>query len=287
MFLARFRRVLPFALVAGLLCAPAAATGQQVESGATLSPNAETTRRELTAILKQYPPSLGRILRLDPNLMSNDQFMQPYPALAAYLTKHPEIRRSSDYFFQDYQGSYYYYRSEAHEMWEATMAGVAVFVVVVTILTAVAWMVRTLIDYRRWHRLSKTQAEVHTKLLDRFTANAELLAYIQSPAGARFLQSAPIALDPGARAVGAPFSRILWSVQAGLVLAAAGFGLYYVSGRVNEEVTQPIFTLGIIALSLGAGFVISAIVSFFLSKQLGLFDAPAAPLLSDRHDLGA
>jgi hypothetical protein len=288
MFPTRFRRALPLVLAAGLTCAPAAAVAQQVESGTTLvTANAETTRRELAGILKQYSPSLGRILRLDPNLMSNDQFMQPYPALVAYLTKHPEIRRSPEYYFQDYQGSYYYYRSEAHEMWEATMAGVAIFVVVITILMAVAWMVRTLIDYRRWHRISKTQSEVHTKLLDRFTANAELLAYIQSPAGARFLQSAPIALDPGARAVGAPFSRILWSVQAGLVLAAAGFGLYYVSGRVNEEVTQPIFTLGIIALSLGAGFVISAIVSFFLSKQLGLFDAPAAPLLAERRDLGA
>lgn len=287
MFLARFRRAQPLILAAGLTLVPTMAAAQQVETGSMVSPNAEMTRRELAGILKQYSPSLGRLLRLDPNLMSNEQFMQPYPALAAYLNKHPEIRRSPEYYFQDYQGGYNYYRSESHEMWEATMAGIAVFVVVVTILSAIAWIVRTLIDYRRWHRLSKTQAEVHTKLLDRFTANAELLAYIQSPAGARFLQSAPITLDPGARSVAAPFSRILWSVQAGLVLAAAGFGLYYVSGRVNEEVTQPIFTLGIVALSLGAGFVLSAIVSFFLSKQLGLFEAPPAPLVSERRDFGA
>jgi hypothetical protein len=285
----RFRRALPLVLAAGLTLAPAAAVAQQIETSSTsvVGPNAEMTRRELVALLRQYPPSLGRILRLDPNLMNNQQFMQPYPNLAAFLGKHPEVQRSPEYFFQGFDSGYYRYRSEASEMWEATMAGVAVFVVMVTILAAIGWIVRTLIDYRRWHRLSKTQADVHTKLLDRFTANAELMAYIQSPAGARFLQSAPIALDPGARNVAAPFSRILWSTQAGLVLAAAGFGLYYVSGQVDEDVTEPLFTLGIVALSLGAGFVVSAIVSFFLSKQLGLFDAPAAPLVPDRRDLGA
>ncbi len=287
MLLARFRRALPLALLAGLTLVPAAAAAQQVERGSTVvaGPSAELTRRELMGVLKQYPPSLGRVLKLDPNLMLNEQFLEPYPALSAFLGKHPEIRRSPDFFFSEISGygGGTYYRSESREMWEMVMAGVGIFVLVATMLTAIAWIVRTLVDYRRWHRLSKTQAEAHTKLLDRFTANAELLAYIQSPAGARFLQSAPIALDPGARSMGAPFARILWSVQAGLVLAAAGFGLYYVSGRVNEDVTQPIFTLGIVALSLGAGFVASAVVSYILSRQLGLFDPPAA-VSFDRRD---
>jgi hypothetical protein len=84
--------------------------------------------------------------------------------------------------------------------------------------------------HRRWGRLAKVQAEAHTKLLDRFTANDELIAYVQSPAGSQFLQSAPIALDPGARRMGAPFNRILWSVQAGLVLGMAGLGLRFISG---------------------------------------------------------
>lgn len=291
--LARSRPFLTAALVAGLGLAPATAFAQQsqrVESGSTVvvGPNAELTRQELIGVLKQYPPSLGRLLRLDPNLMSNEQFLQPYPNLVAFLTKHPEIKRSPEYYFSQLYGfDGGSYRSETREMWEMVMAGVGVFVMVVTMLFAIAWVVRTLVDYRRWHRLSKTQAEAHAKLLDRFTANAELLAYVQSPAGARFLQSAPIALDPGPRSLGAPFSRILWSLQAGLVLAAAGFGLYYASGRVDEEMIQPIFTLGVVALSLGAGFVVSAIVSFVLSKQLGLFDQSTASTLDRRDSMGA
>ena len=282
----RFR--LPAVLLAALLSTaiPASALAQQVESGSTavVGPNAELTRKELYAVLKQYPGSLPRVIRLDPSLMTNDQFLQPYPNLVAFLNKHPEIRRNPDYFFGEYYGygNYSYYRTEAGQMWEAVMAGVAVFVMTVTILFALGWVVRTFIDYRRWNRLSKTQTEMHAKLLDRFSANAELLAYVQSPAGMKFLQAAPVQLETPGRGMAAPLGRILWSVQAGLVLAAAGLGLYYVSGRVDEEVTQPLFTLGVVALFLGIGFVVSAIVSFMLSKQLGLFNHAA-----QRDSIGA
>ena len=41
---------------------------------------------------------------------------------------------------------------------------------------------------RRWQRLTKTQTDAHSKLLDRLTSHEDLLAYIQSPAGKRFLE---------------------------------------------------------------------------------------------------
>jgi hypothetical protein len=285
------QRFLPaLLLVLGtLLLTPGTTLARQVESGSTtvVGPNAELTRKELYAVLKQYPGSLPRVIRLDPSLMTNEQFMQPYPNLVAFLNKHPEIRRNVDYFFGEYYGYgnfSNYYRTEAGQMWEAVMAGVAVFVMTITILFALGWIIRTFIDYRRWNRLSKVQNEMHAKLLDRFGSNAELLAYVQSPAGARFLQSSPMPIDAGPRSIAAPFGRILWSVQAGIVLAALGFGLYYVSGRVDEEVMQPIFTLGIVSLFLGIGFVVSAIIAFVLSKQLGLFNPP--PPMERRDSFG-
>jgi hypothetical protein len=39
------------------------------------------------------------------------------------------------------------------------------------------------------------QVEMHGKLLDRLTTNEDLLAYAQSPAGSRFLESTPISLE--------------------------------------------------------------------------------------------
>jgi hypothetical protein len=246
--------------------------------------DARKVREDLMQILKKYPPSLGRILKLDPGLMQNDAYMAPYKDLATYLAQHPEVPRNPTFYLEPIEAYYGgYYRSESGQIWENIMIGAVVFFVVTTVLSALAWIVRTLIDYRRWHRLSKVQAEAHAKLLDRFTANDELIAYVQSPAGAKFLQSAPIALDPGAQSLGAPFSRILWSIQAGLVLGAGGLGLYFVSGRVDPEVSQPLFATGVLAVSLGVGFVASAVVSFLMSQRLGLFDSTVS-LLGNRRE---
>ena len=287
--MSRFRFPAATLLVGALLLT----VGPPVFAQATQTPrpaleatqDARKVRQDLMELLKKYPPSLGRILKLDPGLMQNDAYMAPYKELAAYVTQHPEVHRNPSYYLEQieayYGGSY---RSESGRIWESIMIGATVVFVVITVLSALAWIVRTLIDYRRWHRLSKVQSEAHAKLLDRFTANDELIAYVQSPAGAKFLQSAPIALDPGAQSLGAPFARILWSVQAGLVLGAGGLGLYFVSGRVDPEVMQPLFTTGVLALSLGLGFVASAAVSFALSKRLGLFDSTASLLGTGRRD---
>lgn len=141
----------------------------------------------------------------------------------------------------------------------------------------VVWLIRTIVDYRRWNRLAKVQTDVHTRILDRFTDNADLLAYIQSQAGRRFLESSPIMLDAGPRSVGAPLGRILWSVQAGLVLAAAGTGLELVSTRFAEDASQPLQVLGALGIALGVGFVLSALISFLISHKLGLIEPVSRP----------
>ena len=283
------RLFLAFSLAAALapvLTAPVQAQTQPGTSAVTSTQQAQEVRREFMAVMKKYPPALGRILKLDPGLFHNEPYMTPYPALKTFIAQHPEIPRNPSYYLEEFQTSYYdYYRSPGMEMFENLAIGVSVFAVTVVVLGGFGWFVRTLVDYRRWHRLSRVQAETHTKLLDRFTANDELLAYVQSPAGSKFLQSAPITLDSGVgtRALSAPFGRILLSAQAGVVLAAAGLGLYYVSGRVDQEMVQPLYTLGIFSLFVGIGFIASAALSFVLSKRLGLFDPPA-PTMTGRQD---
>ncbi|HVP47038.1 MAG TPA: hypothetical protein VMT32_10665, partial [Bryobacteraceae bacterium] len=76
----------------------------------------------------------------------------------------------------------------------------------------------------------------------------------------------------GPRSVGAPLGRILWSVQGGVVLMAGGIGLQVVSGRVADDASQPLHALGVLAIALGLGFVISAIISFVISQRLGLIE---------------
>jgi hypothetical protein len=254
-------------------------SAQTVRSQGT-DQTAEAVRKEFTGILRQYSPALGRVLALDPGLMTREDYLVPYPALAAYLKQHPEIVRNSDYYLSQFANdynSYYYSIDPQTRMWQNMFDGIGVFVIILTIILAVAWLIRTLINYRRWGRQAKVQTEVHTKLMDRFAGNDELLAYVQSPAGSRFLQSAPIPLDSEPQAIAAPFSRILWALSAGVVLAALGVGLRLVSNRlavrVDADASEPIYALSMIALSLGVGFIISAGLSFALSRRMGLFPA--------------
>jgi heme/copper-type cytochrome/quinol oxidase subunit 3 len=96
---------------------------------------------------------------------------------------------------------------------------------------------------------------------------------MQSPTGQRFLTAslgAAPAADAAPQIVGAPFNRILWSVQAGIVLAAAGLGLWFAKNGVLEEVAQMLQVISTLAIALGLGFIVSAFASYAMSRQLGL-----------------
>jgi len=273
-----------------LLFATAIATSAFAQAPATASSTTTTTTTVVTdtdshetreafhATLQRYPTEVSRVLKLDPSLMTNQSYLANYPALASFLAQHPEIAHSPTFYLANvYVGDERPAENSSERVWRSTMEGLSIFAVLALVTGVLTWLVRTLIEHRRWSRMSKVQAEVHNKLMDRFTANEDLLAYIQTPAGKRFLESAPIALDGAPRAVAAPVSRILWSVQVGLVLAAAGFGLEYVSGSIEKTVSQPLFAMGVLAISIGIGFVLSAIVSYVLSRRLGLWETPATP----------
>ena len=234
------------------------------------------TRDAFHSTLRRYPNDVGRVLKLDPSLMTNQAYLANYPALAQFLAQHPEIAHSPSFYLDNiYLGEEPRIENSSERVWRSTMEGLSIFAVLALVTGVLTWLVRTMIEHRRWSRISKVQADVHNKLMDRFTANEDLLAYIQTPAGKRFLESAPITLDGAPRAVSAPISRILWSVQVGLVLAAAGFGLEYVSGSIDKTVSQPLFAMGVLAISIGIGFVLSAIVSYVLSRRLGLWETAA------------
>jgi len=260
-------------------------------------PDAQRTKRDLTVLLSRYPPAVKGVLALDPSLLVNQSYLAPYPALAKFIKEHPEIIRDPSFYVggppsmrggpdenaprptpsviyapATARGNSEDYATRSMQMWQQTLGGLAVFLGFGMAIGLVTWLIRTWLDYRRWSNLAKVQADVHTKLLDRFTANEELLAYIQSPAGSKFLESSPIALDAGAHSVGAPLGRILWSIQAGVVLAAAGIGLMFVSGHVSGDAAQPFHAMGILGIALGIGFAISAIISFAISYRLGLVD---------------
>jgi hypothetical protein len=260
---------------------PARAAEAQVV--VTNDQDARETRADFENVLKRLPPAVGRVMRLDPSLMRNPAYLAPYPTLSAFLQSHPAVVQNPGYYLEHIDYEFWNPRepedakTQGIRMWQEMMQGFAILVIFTTVTFALLWIVRTLVEHRRWYRTSKVQTEVHTKLLDRFSSNEDLMAYMQTPPGRRFLESAPLPVEGPARAMAAPLSRILWSLQAGVVLATAAIGVLFVSGRVIEEVAQPLFALGVLVLALGAGFIVSAAASYLLSRRLGLLEPPVAP----------
>jgi hypothetical protein len=263
---------------------PANGSAQRDVTAVSSTPqmDADEMRRALEAVLQQYPPSLPRILKMDPTLLTNEGYLQPYPQLAGFLKEHPQVSHNPAYFFSEYGDNGSFYRETAQDravnMWRDTIQGFTIGAVILAIVAGVIWLIKMLVDYRRWSRLSKIQTEVHNKVLDRMQSNEDLLAYIQTPAGRRFLESAPIPVD-APRAIGAPLGRILWSAQAGAVLTVLGGGIEIVARNTLEEVAPPLAAMGAVVIALGIGFLVSAFLAYFLTRRFGLLNdaGPASP----------
>jgi hypothetical protein len=260
------------------------APGRVVAAPAPVAPvvidgrNADELRNELRELMRQYPPALGRVFRLDPALMSNPGYLATYPALAAFFQAHPEVPRYPDFFLNfvgengweaplDAQSQI---RRDALNYQYRIFEGIQIFVMISGGAFAVLWVLRLFIGHRRWLRVTRMQSDLNNRLFERLGSNEQLLTYLQSQPGQQ-LMATPIvgeAVTPTA----APFSRILWAVQAGIVLTSAGLGLLVIRGYVVAEAGEMLMTMGVLAMSLGIGFALAALASYVLSKRLGLLD---------------
>lgn len=287
----RFRPILTAALVLICLTLPGATrlvSAQSQPVGPARLPqtlvaidqqSAEQTRERLREVMRQYPPSLGRILKLDPSLMTSAAYLAPFPALAAFIQQHPEVPRNPAYYFNFVSDSGSYepqdadrqMRAEALRSYRDMFGGVLVFLGFVTALLTLSWLIRYIVSHRRWLRSFKAQTELSTRLLERFHSSDDVLAYLRTNGGVQPFATAPV--EAMAPTQAAPFNRILWSIQAGLVLMSGGAGLLVIRQYVMQEVGDMLLTFGVLAASLGIGFVLAAAASYILSRSLGLLDS--------------
>jgi len=117
-------------------------------------------------------------------------------------------------------------------------------------------------------KTAKLQAGIQTKLLEKFGSGQDLLAYVQSDAGKRFLES--LAMDQRT-----PYGRILGAAQASVILVLLGLGLLFLRGAIRGA-EEGFLIGGTVTLSLGLGFGVAAALSYFLSKSFGLLREDAA-----------
>lgn len=227
-------------------------------------------REQFSRLLDRHPDELWMILKLDPALLTNGAFMSGYPEVQEFVAEHPEILRNPRYYLAQFNSP-----AQNPSVLDDIFEMLAVFGGISLTVFALTWLIRTLIEQMRWRQLSRTQSEVHNKILDRFNTTEQLLEYIRTPAGTKFLESAPIPLHverPAGGRTSAPVARIIWSVQIGVVVAIAGLGMLLLSLVFNEDSSQGLLALGAIALCVGAGFIASAAVSLKLSRRLGLWE---------------
>ena len=236
-------------------------------------------RSEFGSVLRQHPPELATILALDPTLLSNPAFLSGYPELARFVDEHPEVRSSPRFYLGEFHSAY------AGSL-DSVMEMLTIFGAFLVMTLGLAWLLRTIIEQKRWSRLSRTQAEVHNKILERFGTSEALLEYMRSPAGTKFLESAPIPLRTEPPVQNAPVARALWSIQLGVVAAAGALGMLLVSGRLERDAAEGFFALGVIGLCVGVGFIASAVVSLVVSRRLGLWQEPGAVRSGDLEDAG-
>lgn len=132
------------------------------------------------------------------------------------------------------------------------------------------WLFNQYLSHRRWNRAAQIHSELQNKLLEKFSSTDQILQYLESDAGSRFIESATtVQADP--------YKRVLSSVQFGSILTLAGLSFLFLAGRITGA-EQDFMVLGTLCVALGLGFLVSAVISYFLSRSWGLINGkPPVP----------
>jgi len=265
--------------------APSSQPAQQAAEDTEPSEDSYIIRDQFIKILREnHPPSVWMVVKLDPSLLTNKEFLAGYPRLARYLDQTPEIRRNPSFYLNPLP-----HPASNNSVLDEIIETVVTSGAIIFCILAVAWLIRTIIEQRRWNKLTRQQSEVHNKILDRFGSSEELLQYIKTPSGAKFLESAPITLQPEKQSSspgGAPLLRVIRSVQIGVIAAVAALGFLLMSFRFSGETSEGLFSIGAIVFCIGAGFIASAVVSMVMSRRLGLWQDPSSPIVTPFDDRG-
>ena len=296
-------RILPWVLrsvaVPALLLAVLAAA--ETRSAAPVKPVAPatapvSTEKDFAATqdqlikLLRLSPTLTSVVARDPSLLSNQEYVsRNNPQLAQFLAAHPEIARNPEFYLFTHLNGQGGRRDQAlqravwpemvqpaNEPWHgrpateefiSDMSGVLAFA---CFLGALIWLIRALMENRRWNRTFKLQSEVHGRLIDKFSSSQELAAYMETEAGKRFLEAAPIPVGfEQEQRIPNAIARVLTPLQIGIVLVLLGSGCYLLRSA-STDTNIPMLVFGTLALMPGLGFIISAGVTWVLAGRLGL-----------------
>ena len=291
-----FRLIFASLALSALLCGCSPVEAQAPKTAApaiTVSTDTDVanTREELISLLK-ISPTLTEVVAADPSLLANQDYVnRNNPELGRFLLTHPEVARNPDfYLFADlpHNGGSRHEQLE-RRVWSGGtpqpvhydsmgrfMDDFAPMMLGLACLGVAFWLIRMVMANRRWRRIFQMQTEVHGKLIDKLGSSQELLAYMETDAGKRFLEAAPIPVDfEKDERLPAILSRVLMPLSIGIILILLGGGILFLRNAVPDQ-AEPFLVLGTIVLMPGIGFIISAGITWLLASRLGLMPAAAS-----------
>jgi len=246
------------------------------------------TREQLLKLLK-ITPTLTEVIAADPSLLANQDYVnRNNPELGRFLVTHPEVARNPDfYLFADLPHNGGPRREQLERrVWRGQpepehndslnrfMNDLAPVIVMFACLGFTAWLIRMVMANRRWRRIFQLQTEVHGKLIDKLGSTQELITYMDTDAGKRFLEAAPIPVDfEKDERLPAILSRVLLPLSIGIILILLGAGILFLRHSLPDQ-TEPLLVLGTITLMPGIGFIICAGITWMLAQRLGLMPPP-------------
>lgn len=140
--------------------------------------------------------------------------------------------------------------------------GLGSFVMITIIVAVVA---------RAKQRRAELQAEVQTKLIDRFGSAPELLTFLKSDEGRKFLGEIESRPKLSAR------DRIIRGMSKSLVIGSLGVG-FLIIGFIPATYNEFCIIVGFLFLALGVGMLLSSLLSLKLSRSWGLMEEESAHL---------
>ncbi len=286
-----FMAAVQFALVFVVLSTTTGAAQTSRNASAAIPSNPQLTQKDVAALqdellqLVRVSPTLAEVVAHDPSLLSNADYVnRNNPQLGRFLQAHPEIAQNPDfYLFNNLHGEHEQpsqtlerklwpemsSRQPSQPLMELIRSGIP-FLVFICLLSALLWVTHVLLENRRWNRIFRLQTDVHGKLIERFGTSQEVLTYMSTDAGKRFLEATPIAVGfERQQPVPSPVARVLTPLQIGIVMTLLGLGLIFLRHSIPDG-DAPLLLIGVVVLMPGLGFIISAGVTWLLAQRLGL-----------------
>jgi len=280
----------PDSISASAQTAPAAKT-QPVAAVPMTDQELATAQEQLIQLLRTSP-TLTTVVARDPSLLADQAYVaRTNPELAQFLSSHPDVARNPEFYLFSHLNQGGGGRDQAleravwpelvpvpyeHSSTAAVMDKIVPMIVIPAFFVALIWIIRIFVESRRWNRTFKQQSEIHARLIDKLGTSQDLVAYMETEAGKRFLTASPIALgsESGQRMPNT-VARVLTPLQVGIVMTLLGIGLFFLR-HAGPDMETPMAVLGTLALMPGIGFILSAAATWVLAHRLGIMPEKAA-----------